>query len=152
MRNALQYQTSTAGREEYGFAWEGGDCTVRALVNATGVPYGTAHAWLKVKGRRDGEGYGLAYYLNHLDGPLFGHVFSRAAQWRSGPETHNVGQTLAHCWPLLASGGVFVVIVSGHVFVVRDGVLLDAWRPGPRLRVLHVFKVTPELSTDVNDL
>lgn len=100
------------------------DCAVRATSVALGIPYHEAHARLKELGRKNRRGCKF---------------------WKMAPQLglelrEDLScMTLAKALPDMASGR-FVVRISGHVFAVIDGVVIDMQTPKPGCRIKMVYE------------
>lgn len=117
-----------AGRNREGFSHESSDCVVRALANAASIPYTYAHAFMKHRGRLDGEGilpselealHGLVIEGKELLVYPLGHSWEAAHGWITPLDTSITLFIDEH--PI----GSFMVHVQGHIFAVVDGVILD---------------------------
>ena len=118
------------------FAQEKGDCSVRALKVAAGVPYVDAHAMLAKIGRRARKGVTGAQLLALTSLP---HVY--------GYKVTSIGvpmfrRTLGSVMPMLRQGR-YMIIKTGHAIGCVDGVLHDTGTSGPGSRVRMILKFTP---------
>lgn len=112
------------------FPDEDKDCTVRALANAAGMPYKTAHSILARAGRQQRRGMTftpLHKVYTRMGFKLKG-VFGSTYEARYIAGSLNVepqqGVTLARMMQRLQNGR-YIVKISGHVFAVVDGKMLD---------------------------
>lgn len=94
---------------------EHNDCSVRALVNATGRPYSEVHAIFAAAGRKDRRRFRLDKHIHDIARTL--GVGLRLVR-RSGTV-----EKLVRMFPQ----GTLVVRVSGHAFAVRNGVVHDSF-------------------------
>lgn len=102
---------------------ETGDCTVRAWCNVFDAPYRNAHAWLKKYGRRDRHGMSRTNIERAFDA-------CKRVKVVNGPYTRKDRISVsAFCkkHPV----GRYYVLVAGHAFAIKDGVVHD-WKHGPR--------------------
>ncbi len=96
------------------------DCTVRALASVTEIDYFTVFECLRLYGRRPDSGFDIqGFFLDH-DCCVLRHKF---------------------VWRRLRLDGVFLCWNKGHVWAIRDGILLDS-RSGS-LRATMIFEVLP---------
>jgi hypothetical protein len=112
-----------------GNAQENNDCVVRALQNATGFDYASVHAWAAQLGRSFGRGTKW-----HVVCALFDKLGPR------GVCQVNLDQFVTD-----HPSGTWVVGIRGHVFVLKDGVILDLGIPSPRSVVRWFWHVTNEV-------
>lgn len=108
---------------------EKNDCTVRALATATGMEYNKAHAILREHGRRARTGVRITPLVNAYRAAM-GVEHQRLTTpptLRRFTEDHNTG--------------TWIVRLSNHVFVLKDGVQYDMEHNGPRRRVLGYWLV-----------
>jgi hypothetical protein len=127
---------------------EHNDCSVRALAAAAGVPYTQAYKALAKAGRKKGRGAFLSSWIRQgrlpgftfeqvLPRPLvFSHAVCGTAIYKQGSLRPTLKQFIRR-YP----EGTYLVIQSGHAFAVRNSVVIDANRPGPRVRVQQAWKV-----------
>lgn len=123
------------------------DCTVRALANATGMPYKDAHSLLKKVGRKDKEGVSLHVVLNAFEDiaikPVYissntkdGRYLCGYYSWTSPNQGMSLGKAVK-----TFTKGKYIALVNCHVVALVDGHLIDIFdNPGKQyLRAL--FKV-----------
>lgn len=109
---------------------EAKDCTVRALANAAGMPYKLAHRIMSKAGRKQGKGMyfePLHDVYSRLGFRLLGvYGDTKEAKYigRFLQMDRQQGMTLAKAMNRLQQGR-YIVKVSGHVFAVVDGKVLD---------------------------
>jgi len=135
------------------------DCPVRAIKNATGVPYRDAHAFCAQHGRRQGKGM---YFSNLLDklvtdkAIVFGYRIARV-DCRSKVTRMRYDMTGFHRRPVELDGpaptllrairlcreGRYIAIKSGHTFAIIDGVVHDMGAVGTHCRVNQLYKLEP---------
>ncbi len=102
------------------------DCMVRALSNGLDKPYYEVHRQLKALGRRMRRGTPwsvcvkamLAYNVG-IASPL-GRRITHARFIKTHPK------------------GSFIVMSRSHAWAIKDGVVFDSWRPGPKKQILHI--------------
>jgi hypothetical protein len=126
---------------------EESDCTVHALAVAAGIPYADAHAFLKSRGRKDGQGITMwSYHCSNYDGEhgKFVPITSRVKIALNGglcaAESMTVGKVL--------KSGLLpkrcIIGVKGHVFAVIDGVVHETARQcGSSKRVYDIMEFIP---------
>ena len=121
------------------------DCTVRALANATEMPYEKAHALLKKHGRKDRKG---AYFptmkaaYEEAGFALYGvYGTTCAARYtaRITKREAETGTTLAKLLPKLGMGE-YIVNTTGHAVAVVNGKIIDTFDNPAGKRVIAVFK------------
>lgn len=119
---------------------EKNDCVVRAYANATGTDYHAAHVRANNLGRRFGRGMSWEP-LVEMYAP-FGNPI-------------NTNQTIAD-FVRTHSSGTYIARIKGHVFAVKNGVVMDTGAPRPRAIVCHFWVVSegvqlPNLVPTVNE-
>lgn len=124
---------------------EAKDCTVRALANATEMPYEKAHALLKKHGRKDRKG---AYFptmkaaYEEAGFVLYGvYGTTKSARYtaRVAKQEAQTGTTLAKLLPKLGFGE-YIVNTTGHAVAVVNGKIIDTFDNPAGKRVVAVFK------------
>jgi len=132
------------------FSHESNDCTVRALANATGMPYKLAHRIMAQRaGRRVGCGVvvtqwhsvyeSLGVTLQSVHGTTKGARFLAHMTGRQ----QQAGITLERLLPMLGSGR-YIIKQRGHVFAVVNGKVLDYGHNQAGCKVQAVYKVTTQ--------
>lgn len=121
-------------RDESDAMGENNDCTVRALSQATKIPYAEAHERLRKWGRKKGKGIHFANFIGN---------YRRINGVRITPSDMFNGLTLnqLHQEPTFLKGD-WIVRVRRHVYFVSKGVIYDTHQYGGRKKVTKVFKVT----------
>jgi hypothetical protein len=129
------------------FSYEANDCTVRALANATGMPYNLAHRIMAKAGRKVGSGVHVTTWhsvyerlgvtLQSIHGTTNGARFLAHMTGRQ----QQAGITLEKLIPMLGSGS-FIIKQRGHVFAVVNGKVLDYGNNLAGCKVQAVYKVT----------
>lgn len=117
---------------------ERNDCTVRAMAIATETSYAKAYMKLAVAGRRRNCGFHVSNILK-TQSIHFNCLFKKL-RFRK-PITL---QKFIQRYPK----GIFYVQKYGHVFVIRDGAVLDTYRPSPYVRITKAWEVTKLLKTE----
>jgi hypothetical protein len=108
------------------FAFERNDCTVHALVNAFDISYQTAWKFCSVHGRQPKEGFNV---MAHLPAFNCDEVLQECTSRQ---------MTLSQVMPFLRFG-TFLVLVKGHIFTVKNGVMID-YAP-KNYRLIKIWKV-----------
>lgn len=121
MRNDL-LQVTDAGRSAAGDFRN--DCVIRACTLLTGRPYLEIHNAFKALGRRTNCGTKFVMVEEVLGRPLI--------------DLRSRKPTLAHFLRTHPTG-TYGVAIAGHMFVVRDGKVLDLFLPGLRCRVKYIW-------------
>ena len=131
---------------------ETNDCTVRALANATGMPYKDAHALLKKAGRKEKEGVSLPVVLNAFEDLAIKPVYisSNTKDGRYlcryyGCANPYQGMSLGKAVKTFTKGK-YIALVNCHVVALVDGHLIDTFdNPGKQyLRALFEVQETFE--------
>lgn len=101
---------------------QSGDCTVRALVTASGLRYEAAWQLLyEVQGRHKTTGFDLHLFLR-LEPETFGMV-----RQLDFPAVRGVVRMTAPQFAALHPSGSYVLRLAGHASAMEDGVLYDSW-------------------------
>lgn len=117
---------------------ESNDCTVRATVLATGLPYDVVHKGYAKAGRKPMRGVTYHIMVGALDILKIKHT----------KQVYKVGSkepTLAQFLKGDGKEGHWIVIRRGHAFAVKDGIVYDGHEQGMRCRIWAVFKITKEV-------
>jgi hypothetical protein len=121
---------------------ERNDCTVRALAIATETSYAKAYMKLAAAGRRRNCGF-------HIDKILKTKSIHFNCSFKKLPFRKPITlQKFIQKYP----EGIFYVQKYGHVFVIRDGAVLDTYRPSAYVRITKAWRVTKHLKTEINTL
>jgi hypothetical protein len=105
------------------------DCTVRALVNATGRPYTEVHAVFAEHGRKNRRGFRFHQCIHSIAADL---GISVKLVRRSGSV-----EKLIRLFPQ----GKVIVHVRRHAFTIIDGVIHDSWTPSKSCHVKQAWLV-----------
>lgn len=92
-------------------------CSVIATAGATGLSFGKIAAEFKREGRETGKGVKVVQMLNVLR--TFGVEPSIAHEELEGKQFRTVAERLKN------KGGVYAIIHSGHVTLIRKGEMVD---------------------------
>lgn len=103
---------------------ERNDCMVRALANTLDKPYYEVWAQLKRMGRR--SRCGTPVKIGHKAMLMYGLKLASPVRRRT---TH--AQFIAS-----HPKGSYLVMSRSHAWAIKDGVVYDAWRPGPRKQIV----------------
>jgi hypothetical protein len=135
-RAPFQYISSRKLRAKGGHPDESNDCSVRALVSATGLPYSTAHDIMTASGRPPRKGWhtdkGLKV-LAELGAIKFSEI-DLVNHWPLKPITLS---TLLRRLPV----GRYVCHTCGHAFALIDGVVHDNRAPGLNTRIEQCWRI-----------
>lgn len=109
-----------------------GDCTVRAIVKATGMEWGEIYLRLCIQGYLDG------------DMPSANACWGRYLR-SIGYRRYIVPDTCPDCYTLRDfaqeySKGTYIVALSGHVVCVEDGEIWDSWDSGGEVPLYYWVK------------
>lgn len=118
---------------------ERNDCTVRAMAIATETSYSKAYMKLAAAGRKRNRGFHVSSILK-TKSVHFDHLFKKLPFRK--PITL---QKFLKKYP----SGTFYVQKYGHVFVIRDGAVLDTYRPRPFVRIAMAWEVTKLAKTSI---
>lgn len=135
----ITYSQTDGGRAERGFRGETEDCVVKSIAIGLCKPYEIVHAELKKRGRRNGRGTQRLIWRSYLS--CFPEV----------QELTDIPQRLMTFWGFFQQHqkGTFLITVTNHLTIIRDGVVLDEIPPRPRQLVRLAFRVTlPEEWSD----
>jgi len=144
-------------KREPGYEAEKNDCTVRALCNATGVPYRDAHRRLALEGRQHGHGMKFESVIAQwalAKTILFGYRISKVEFKTSSKSTirrTNLGWShrMVTVRPTLSQmlrecrAGRYIVVKRGHAFTIIDGVIHDSTPVGARSQVRSIYRFEP---------
>lgn len=102
---------------------ENNDCMVRALANALDKPYYEIHSALAKMGRRRGRGTKWPVCVKAMLAYGVGIASPR-------------GRRITHARFIATHPkGKFIAISRSHAWAIKDGVVFDSWRPGPRKQI-----------------
>jgi hypothetical protein len=124
---------------------EHNDCTVRALANASAMPYEDAHVLLKKYGRKNrcGAKFSTMHSAYKEAGFVLDSVHGTNIQSRYvariTKREAEAGITLGKILPKL-SFGEYIVNVNGHALAVVNGKVIDTFDNSSSKRVVAVFK------------
>ena len=116
---------------------EKNDCFVRAVASASGSSYDAAHTYVKeVFGRQDRQGtQAVGLTMRTIEGKLqeFGQVkvkFEKLGKERITNTYKLYGEIVKRQKTVKSfikdnSRGTYIVLVAGHAFTIKDGVLID---------------------------
>jgi hypothetical protein len=138
----MRYNTKSYPRKERS------DCGVRALAAAASVTYTRAYKALASAGRKKKRGSYLSEWIRR--GKIPGFTFEQVLP-RSITMSNMVCGTAIYAAatprPTLKQfirrypEGNYLVIQTGHAFAVRNSIVIDENRPGPRVRIQQAWKV-----------
>lgn len=128
---------------------EKNDCTVRTLANITGMSYQSSHDILEFYGRKPNEGFywhevmdrwskdfETKFDLTAEDNIVYKWVAKYKPKIQVYRKTYTVSQALKKF-----NKGKYAFLVHGHVFAVIDGVAIDTFRRGKKMkRIYAVYK------------
>lgn len=113
-------------------AKEHNDCVVVAWAEAFECPYWMAHKYLSQYGRKPRKGT----FFEETTLPALNAV----TRWDVEliPFTNKTITEFIQKYPV----GNYLTFVSGHAFVIRDGVVIDRVNKTNRRRINYVYKIT----------
>lgn len=118
----------------------GGDCFTCAIVNAGVMPYSKAHKfnneWMQKfypnsPWAKDSS-QGVKLSLQVMD------YLCRKLGWRM---VWNTGRTLGDTQYHLSPEGTYIIVVTGHALVYKNGTYIDIGTTSPRKIVKFVFRI-----------
>ncbi len=141
MKKNTMFQHSDGGASKEGFTFEKNDCTVRCLATVTEMNYKDAHLLLKSLGRKDMKSFSFSDLISY---GVKGFTITREYNHiDSLSKNLTVNQMLKS---KKLKDGKYAVNVSGHVFTVIDGVIIDGFESGKKCkRVKNIWKFTKNL-------
>ena len=155
MKNKLPYEST--GNAIKGYAesviakGETNDCVVRAFASAFEVTYDKAHKYVKENfGRKDRQGtYGTVTTFSNMDknntqvnykkvktlGKSIEHSIFKTLDYEVKIKGQKVMRkmtvgTFTKKYPF----GTFIIIVIGHAFTIKDGVVIGNWEDSDKLK------------------
>ena len=137
MNTKLTFSVHDGGRAERGFRGETDDCVVKSIAIGLCKPYEIVHSELKKRGRRNGRGTAGFVWRNYLS------CFPEAVELTDIPEKRTNFWQFFH----KHQTGTFLIVVTKHLTVIRDGVCLDEIPPRPRMLVRAAWQVVTEDTT-----
>jgi len=119
---------------------ERNDCTVRSMAIATETSYSKAYMKMATAGRKRNCGFHVSDILK-TKSVHFNHLFKKLPFRK--PIT-------LQKFILKYPQGIFYVQKYGHVFVVRDGAVLDTYRPSAFVRITKAWEVINLLKNETH--
>jgi hypothetical protein len=110
---------------------ERNDCTIRALAISTGEPYEKCYMKLWRFGRKPNKGTNIRKFFKN-NKVIFGYCFKKLKFRKSITLNRFVKKYFF---------GTYYVRISGHVFVVKDGVAIDMTKPKTYCRITDAWEV-----------
>lgn len=105
------------------------DCTVRALVIATGADYDIAYDELKSRGRNSHRRFPFSIITKEV---IFDHVFV----WQEFDPTITPVEFCERY-----THGTFILQMKGHVMCVKDGVVYDTGRVSDNMAIKGAWRI-----------
>ena len=125
----IEYYKDCAGSPEE----ENNDCTVRALVISTGMPYHDCYMYLANFGRKPNRGTNIRKFFKN-NRTVFDYSFTKL-KFRKAVTLNKFVK--------LYPSGTYYVRKSKHVFVIKDGVAIDSFKPKTFCRITDAWEVKP---------
>ena len=122
-----------AGRSQSKRPRQKNDCTVRALALVRDWSYDRAYEHLKAEGRRCGAKFQFTEWLN-IQEWTYGRTFPAV---KGQPRMNPV--TFCKQFPT----GTWIVKTAKHVFVVKDGTVLDEVAPADDRCIYRAWRIEP---------
>lgn len=145
------YAYSDGGRRAAGFTGDTGDCAVRAIAIATGLPYGEVYTRLFAMNRRryrGKKGMGSLSPRHGVTTPVI-RAFMAEQGWQWTPTMKIGSGCTVHLRANELPAGRVMLSVSRHVCTMIDGVVYDTHDPrrdGTRCVYGHWTPPSPERS------
>lgn len=132
----LQFQFDDGGRKAAGYKGKTGDCVVRSIAIATGLPYQQIYDKVNELGKRERTGSRKRGKSNARTGVYKGttHKLLESLGWRWTPTMEIGSGCKVHLRADELPPGRLIVSVSGHLTTVIDGVIRDTHDPSRRGR------------------
>jgi hypothetical protein len=132
----LQFQFDDGGRNAAGYKGKTGDCVVRSIAIATGLPYQQIYDKVNELAKRERTGSRKRGKSNARTGVYKGttHKLLESLGWRWTPTMEIGSGCKVHLRADELPPGRLIVSVSGHLTTVIDGVIRDTHDPSRRGR------------------
>ena len=127
----LTFTHHDGGRAERGYRGETDDCVVKSIALGLQKPYEVVHRELARRGRRNGRGTPTFIWRSYL------RHFPEVQEMKDIPERRMNFWRFFH----KHQQGTFLIVVTKHLTIIRDGVVLDEIPPRPRMLVRAAFRV-----------
>jgi hypothetical protein len=127
----LTYTVHDGGRAERGYKGETDDCAVKSVAIALKKPYEAVHQAFRSRGRRNGRGTPTTITRHYLA------AFPEVREMTDIPAKRTTFWRFFHAH----QKGTFLIIVTKHLTVIQDGVVLDEIPPRPRMLVRGAWQV-----------
>ena len=130
----LQFQFDDGGRKAAGYKGRTGDCVVRSIAIASGLPYQEVYDKVNHLALRERTGKRKRGKSNARTGVYKGttHKLLESLGWRWTPTMEIGSGCKVHMRANELPSGRLIVSVSGHLTVVIDGVIHDTHDPSRR--------------------
>jgi len=130
----LQFQFDDGGRKAAGYKGRTGDCVVRSIAIATGLPYRQVYDKVNELAKRERTGSRKRGKSNARTGVYKGttHKLLESLGWRWTPTMEIGSGCKIHLRADELPSGRLIVSVSGHLTAVIDGVIHDTHDPSRR--------------------
>lgn len=132
MKSSLTFTQTDGGRAERGYRGETDDCVVKSIAIGLRKPYEVVHTELKKRGRRNGRGTEDIIWRSYL------RCFPDDVE-----EMTEIPERRMTFWGFFNrfQTGTYLIVVTKHLTIIRDGVVLDELPPRPRMLVRAAFHV-----------
>ncbi len=130
----LQFQFDDGGRKAAGYKGRTGDCVVRSIAIATGLPYRQIYDQVNELAKRERTGSRKRGKSNARTGVYKGttHKLLESLGWSWTPTMEIGSGCKVHLRADELPSGRLIVSVSGHLTAVIDGVIHDTHDPSRR--------------------
>ena len=116
---------------------DNGFCSVIALATACQIPHKKAYAVMQDQGRKHKRGA----YTSQSEAAVKALGFN----WYNVTEDYPEAKTPISAAKTLPKDKTFMIVVSGHIFTVRNGIVED-WTEGRKHRVKRIYEITSPMS------
>ena len=116
---------------------DNGFCSVIALATACQIPHKKAYAVMREQGRKHKRGA----YTSQSEAAVKALGFD----WSNVTEDYPEVKTPVSAAANLPKNKTFMIVVSGHIFTVRNGIVED-WTEGRKHRVKRIYEIKPTMS------
>lgn len=117
------------------------DCTVRAISNAFEVPYEVAHKFMSKNGRIAKHGVPFNTVIGRKPRVIFG----KRIAYHKAP--HKTVGTFIKKHPT----GTYIIAIAHHVFVLKDGVVIDLMKHNPNQHVKSYYYISNRKTNETDN-
>lgn len=126
----MDFVYADGGRKDAGYKGDAGDCVVRAIANATGMPYQKVYDEINQLAKQtERRRLQRSSARNGVFKPTTRRYITEHLGWKYVPTMHIGSGCKVHLREGELPSGILIVQVSKHVTCVRDGVIYDTYDP-----------------------